>query len=145
MSNLKDQHWYVSLIYLVIYYQYIIKQPVESAPAALSSKEHTKSKGPLRKRNAIYHFFEEVSEDEHGNTEEGTKYYKSWHGNRKILKITAKMNNSITGKISYIVWEVLNFRKQDYKIISVKLRPPTRNFIRYFKHTLSLQHQRNCK
>jgi len=51
------------------------------------------------KRNPVYLFYEAVDADEDGeHGEDGNKYYKCYHGNRKILKVTKKMNGSLNGE-----------------------------------------------
>jgi hypothetical protein len=50
--------------------------------------------GGSKEKSAIYYFFEQVDQDEHGNKEDGTKYFKCWLGNRKTVKMTKKMKYS---------------------------------------------------
>lgn len=55
------------------------------------------SQGTGRKIPPIYYFYEKVDADEDGKKEDGVKYYRCNHGNKKILKITPKMNSSQNG------------------------------------------------
>ncbi|KAJ7305676.1 hypothetical protein DFH08DRAFT_824977 [Mycena albidolilacea] len=71
------------------------------------------------RRNAIHHFFEEVNDD--GTTPEPeTRYYKCYLGRHKILKITKKMNNSIT--VHNRLHQVLNGRSKPPTLVVVKAR-----------------------
>jgi hypothetical protein len=56
-----------------------------------------------KKRNPIYYFFEEVSQNADGSVEEGARYYKCHLGNRKVLKIGRKMNYNTNGAATFSV------------------------------------------
>jgi hypothetical protein len=53
-------------------------------------------KGSTRS-NPIYLFYQDVEADTDGSKEEGATYFKCYLGNRKIQKITKKMNGSLNG------------------------------------------------
>ncbi|KAJ7358447.1 hypothetical protein DFH08DRAFT_802275 [Mycena albidolilacea] len=93
----------------------ILDAPSSNQP---SSSPKTKKRSKTR-RNAIHHFFEEVDDD--GTTPEpGTRYYKCYLGRHKILKITKKMNNSIT--VHNRLYQVLNGRSKSPTLVVVKAR-----------------------
>jgi hypothetical protein len=52
-----------------------------------------------RKKNPIYHFYEEVQHNHQGKVgNPGDKHYRCWHGNRKVLTITRAMRGSLNGQ-----------------------------------------------
>ncbi|KAG6813330.1 hypothetical protein H0H92_012143 [Tricholoma furcatifolium] len=53
-------------------------------------------------QNLIHLFFEQVDTNMHEMSKPGTKYYKCYHGNRKILAITKVMKGNLNGKSPYL-------------------------------------------
>ena len=83
-----------------------------------------RQRGPT---NPIYLFYEEVSTNANsarGNP--GDKFYKCYHGQRKILTITKAMRSSLNGKssrISVMQWDKLNIFQKVLSDISRHTSP----------------------
>ncbi len=55
------------------------------------------------KRNPVYLFYEVVSQNTSNMVgDPGDKYYKCYHGNRKVLTITRAMKSSLNGMYTCI-------------------------------------------
>ncbi|KIK57875.1 hypothetical protein GYMLUDRAFT_246535 [Collybiopsis luxurians FD-317 M1] len=53
-------------------------------------------------QNPIYLFFEEVSADDNSTCQNGVKYFKCWHGNQKVCKITPGMQGNLNSLIGHL-------------------------------------------
>ncbi|KAL0948268.1 hypothetical protein HGRIS_010863 [Hohenbuehelia grisea] len=67
-----------------------------SGPQAVPQQQATLASGvkQVAKKNPIYHFFESVAADANGESSPDTSYFKCYHGNRKVLKITKAMKHN---------------------------------------------------
>jgi hypothetical protein len=67
-----------------------------------------------RKRNPIYHFYEEIPLNATGlHGAAGDKHYKCFHGARKVLTITKAMQSNLNGERPIFI-------KMTYRLIHVQ-------------------------
>ncbi|KAF5366386.1 hypothetical protein D9758_009749 [Tetrapyrgos nigripes] len=90
----------------------------DSDSTQTAKNQSSRSSRETRRQHPIYLFYEEVPTDADGTTEPGTKYYKCWHGNRKVYKITKAMRGNLNRHLKrhflahYRMYEVLHRRKE---------------------------------
>ncbi|KAJ7712733.1 hypothetical protein B0H16DRAFT_554505 [Mycena metata] len=73
-----------------------------AGPSNAADEPSNPAKKIGRYRNPIYHFYEEVDTDADRSKEENARYYKSWLGNRKTLKVTEKSNHNTSKLQSHL-------------------------------------------
>ncbi|KAF5376117.1 hypothetical protein D9615_007777 [Tricholomella constricta] len=96
------------------------QEPVASKPSAQGTSRKMVVE---RLRNPVYLFYEVVDADMYGEQVPGSKYYKCYHGNRKILTITKLMKSNLNGLISHLK----HFPPMERLYLALKHRsePPT--------------------
>ncbi|KAF8154307.1 hypothetical protein B0H34DRAFT_818876 [Crassisporium funariophilum] len=96
------------------------------APAPQPATSGTR-KPAQEKRNPIYLFYEQVTQDGHGKSKPGSKYYKCYHGNRKTLVITKAMKGNLNGLIGHL--KHFPSMERLYLVLKSRSEPPTPNEI----------------
>ncbi|KAF7333142.1 Transposase-like protein [Mycena venus] len=91
-----------------------------SSPVAGPSKRAKKSNN----RNPIYHFYEKLTTNADSEEEEGTVYWKCWHGNRKTFKITEAMHHN-TSKLQQHLRKHFKPLYRLYQVLYKRDSPPT--------------------